>query len=259
MYPRVKVRAQEEPPTTIRKEDASYIAREVESLSLESPSSRILVPTLGNKGENLYHRPQSKSNPKVLLTPPIAASKGKKNNISYGDNKIKNNGLSKDKKCQNDSNLPHLRVSESNDKNLLRPATASSNGANNDALDEDNRTNIRASSIPMPRAVLSSPDNDGLIGSQNQQIREKQSLLRRQTLKSNSIASQQNQLIKEKRTLTQPLSSSPKTETQTKLSLSKLESPLSTGKVVKESGNSSIVKGRRSSVSAPMQRPPFIN
>ncbi|KAJ4826957.1 hypothetical protein Tsubulata_015803 [Turnera subulata] len=33
--------------------------------------------------------------------------------------------------------------------------------------DEEDRPNIRASSIPRPRAVLSSPDNDAVIGSKN--------------------------------------------------------------------------------------------
>lgn len=53
---------------------------------------------------------------------------GMKNNISYGDNKIKSNGRSKDKKCHNDSNSPRLRVSESHARDLLRPSTAPSNG-----------------------------------------------------------------------------------------------------------------------------------
>lgn len=46
---------------------------------------------------------------------------------------------------------------------------------------EENRMNIRASSIPRPRAVLSSPDNDQMIGSKNKTKGELLTSVRRQS------------------------------------------------------------------------------
>lgn len=50
-----------------------------------------------------------------------------------------------------------------------KPTTALE-GKNTNGSDEDKRSNIRASSVPPPRAVLSSPDNDGIVGHQNKRI-----------------------------------------------------------------------------------------
>ncbi|XP_020276235.1 uncharacterized protein LOC109850599 [Asparagus officinalis] len=242
MYPRVKVRQQEEPPLIQKEED---IVRVIEAISLKSHSPRIRVSTLGNRGDYDSNPPHAKSKPKVQLTPFVAAPKGKQNNTPNEDNKTNNNGFRKDNKCQSDFHLTYPRIHESHPKDSLTPSPVQSKGTNDDRLDEDNKTNIRASSVPMPRAVLSSPDNDELIGSQNQSIREKQTPLRRQTLKSNDITSQQSQLSREKITLTKRPASSPKTEGQTKI-----ENTHSTRKSCTE-------KGKGSSLSTPKQRPPF--
>ncbi|ONK63884.1 uncharacterized protein A4U43_C07F19920 [Asparagus officinalis] len=199
----------------------------------------------GNRGDYDSNPPHAKSKPKVQLTPFVAAPKGKQNNTPNEDNKTNNNGFRKDNKCQSDFHLTYPRIHESHPKDSLTPSPVQSKGTNDDRLDEDNKTNIRASSVPMPRAVLSSPDNDELIGSQNQSIREKQTPLRRQTLKSNDITSQQSQLSREKITLTKRPASSPKTEGQTKI-----ENTHSTRKSCTE-------KGKGSSLSTPKQRPPF--
>ncbi|GAB2233192.1 hypothetical protein Droror1_Dr00002410, partial [Drosera rotundifolia] len=46
--------------------------------------------------------------------------------------------------------------------------TPTSTGTGNEDKDgEEDKPNIRASSIPRPRAILSSPDNDGMTGSNN--------------------------------------------------------------------------------------------
>ncbi|KAH7669733.1 hypothetical protein IHE45_11G097600 [Dioscorea alata] len=122
MYPRVKVREQEE-PVVGKEETTKFILRVLDSLSLENHhSSRICTSNQGNETE-MYSPPScariSKFGHKNFLTPPISASKVKK------------------------------------EKEL-----------------SDNRTNIRASSVPRPRAVLSSPDNDVMIGSQNRKLRD---------------------------------------------------------------------------------------
>ncbi|KAL4593781.1 hypothetical protein ACB092_M012500 [Castanea dentata] len=56
-------------------------------------------------------------------------------------------------------------VSES----LIMPTISASEGAGeiDKKIDEDDKINIRASSILRPRAVLSSPDNDVMIGNKN--------------------------------------------------------------------------------------------
>ncbi|XP_062079687.1 uncharacterized protein LOC133784283 [Humulus lupulus] len=43
---------------------------------------------------------------------------------------------------------------------------------------KDSKPNLGASSVPRPRAVLSSPDNDGLIGSRNKLLKERSSALK---------------------------------------------------------------------------------
>ncbi|KAJ4954559.1 hypothetical protein NE237_011342 [Protea cynaroides] len=53
----------------------------------------------------------------------------------------------------------------------------SKGGKNNKEIDDETR--IRASSIPRPRAVISSPDNDWMIGSRNHLPRERSSNLKK--------------------------------------------------------------------------------
>ncbi|CAK9139557.1 unnamed protein product [Ilex paraguariensis] len=61
-----------------------------------------------------------------------------------------------------------VRISGSNISNSAMPTVPASKGkSNNKKVVGDNKPNIRASSVPRPRAVLSSPDNDGVIGSKN--------------------------------------------------------------------------------------------
>ncbi|KAA8527814.1 hypothetical protein F0562_035317 [Nyssa sinensis] len=65
-----------------------------------------------------------------------------------------------------------VRVPKSYITNSTTPLIPVSKGVekkndNNNKVVEDSKQNIRASSIPRPRAVLSSPDNDGMIGSRN--------------------------------------------------------------------------------------------
>ncbi|XP_071940668.1 uncharacterized protein [Coffea arabica] len=53
---------------------------------------------------------------------------------------------------------------------------------------EENKTNIRASPIPRPRAVLSSPDNDQMIGSKNKPKGDILASMKRQSLFENRHA-----------------------------------------------------------------------
>ncbi|KAI3469842.1 hypothetical protein Pfo_026505 [Paulownia fortunei] len=53
------------------------------------------------------------------------------------------------------------------------------------AVVEENQKNVRPTSAPRPRAVLSSPDNDGLIGTKTQARRELLSGLKNHTSSQN--------------------------------------------------------------------------
>ncbi|XP_022937425.1 uncharacterized protein LOC111443687 isoform X6 [Cucurbita moschata] len=68
--------------------------------------------------------------------------------------------------------------------NVVKPSTSESQ-----ADKRCNRVNTRASSIPMPRAVLSSPENDLMIGKKNRKTTEKPSVLKNH----NSVQSRHSQ------------------------------------------------------------------
>lgn len=68
-----------------------------------------------------------------------------------------------------------VRVPGSNvPKSPISTYTGSKGEENNKTktVSAENRKNVRASSVPRPRAVLSSPDNDGIIGSKTKTRRE---------------------------------------------------------------------------------------
>ncbi|CAI9776028.1 unnamed protein product [Fraxinus pennsylvanica] len=68
-----------------------------------------------------------------------------------------------------------VRVRGSNvPKSPISTCTGSKGEENNKTktVSAENRKNVRASSVPRPRAVLSSPDNDGIIGSKTKTRRE---------------------------------------------------------------------------------------
>ncbi|XP_030476276.1 uncharacterized protein LOC115693427 isoform X2 [Syzygium oleosum] len=68
------------------------------------------------------------------------------------------------------------RVQKSSMENALRYPV--SEGMSESTSDEDSKLNIRASAVPRPRAVLSSPDNDVMIGKKNKRIVERPSALK---------------------------------------------------------------------------------
>ncbi|KAK9087761.1 hypothetical protein Syun_030155 [Stephania yunnanensis] len=71
---------------------------------------------------------------------------------------------------------------------LATPPVPSCKGdGNNKTVVEESRPNIRASSVPRPRAVLSSPDNDEIIGKRKQLSQDRSSLLKRRSPGPNTI------------------------------------------------------------------------
>ncbi|KAJ6351435.1 hypothetical protein OIU78_007370 [Salix suchowensis] len=74
--------------------------------------------------------------------------------------------------------MPRVSVSEGTDKK------------NN--FTEEDRPNIRASSIPRPRAVLSSPDNDAVIGNNY----NKTKVARSSALKNSKVIQNRHELCK---------------------------------------------------------------
>lgn len=214
MYPRVKVREQED-PIPIEEETTSYLLRVIESLSIEGHcSSRILADNHGSE-------------------------------------------------CKNDPPYSHAKISKSYPKNSLRSRISIPKGKNNTGLDEDNRTNIRASSIPRPRAVLSSPDNDEMIGNQNQLIRKRETLLKRQNQNTHSqdtdrTTGKQNQLIRKSGTPSRSRASDQNTHAQVKLSQmnARVSTPLRTREVAIEVGKNTHPKEKHASeLSTPRLRP----
>ncbi|OVA02319.1 hypothetical protein BVC80_9099g119 [Macleaya cordata] len=94
------------------------------------------------------------------------------------------------KEYQSDSPPSVARIPKFYSPILAAPSISSSKGEqkNEKQIEEDTKSNIRASSVPRPRAVLSSPDNDGLIGHINQLSRERPSVLKKNGLGENPRA-----------------------------------------------------------------------
>ncbi|KAJ8633023.1 hypothetical protein MRB53_026359 [Persea americana] len=97
---------------------------------------------------------------------------------------------------------PHARIPKSYVPNVPMPSVAISKdithrspGKNNEETDEKSRTHIRASPVPRPRAVLSSPDNDGMVGSRNRLSRERDPLSTAHNSGQNKLV-QGNQVLK---------------------------------------------------------------
>ncbi|GMN53321.1 hypothetical protein TIFTF001_022458 [Ficus carica] len=91
------------------------------------------------------------------------------------------------------SYIPNIAVSPSNDmpKVVSMPKISVLKEAeqdNREADDEDGKQHRRACSIPRPRAVLSSPDNDMVIGNRNRSKTERSSVLKNRKLPQNKHA-----------------------------------------------------------------------
>eukprot|EP00257_Ricinus_communis_P020988 XP_015580364.1 uncharacterized protein LOC8265730 [Ricinus communis] len=66
------------------------------------------------------------------------------------------------------SPVPIAKIPKTYVPNILLPTESASEGVDNkSSSDEEDRPNIRASLVPRPRAVISSPDNDALIANKN--------------------------------------------------------------------------------------------
>ncbi|RDX93305.1 hypothetical protein CR513_24453, partial [Mucuna pruriens] len=63
--------------------------------------------------------------------------------------------------------IPRVPVTEDSEDFGLESDSSGATGSEKDGNTDENRVNIRAGSIPRPRAVISSPDNDIMIGNRN--------------------------------------------------------------------------------------------
>ncbi|KAI3984683.1 hypothetical protein MKX01_039300 [Papaver californicum] len=88
------------------------------------------------------------------------------------------------KELENDSPPSVARVPKLYSPILAAPSTSSSKGAQKyeKQIEEDTKSNSGASSVLRPRAVLSSPDNDGMIGHINQLSRVRPSATKKKDL-----------------------------------------------------------------------------
>ncbi|XP_038895110.1 uncharacterized protein LOC120083415 isoform X2 [Benincasa hispida] len=84
---------------------------------------------------------------------------------------------------------PSAKIPKAYIPNEIKPSTSESQERRCQMVDEDNKANIRASSIPMPRAIISSPENDLMIGKKNRKTTEKPSVLKNH----NSVQSRHSQ------------------------------------------------------------------
>lgn len=101
------------------------------------------------------------------------------------------------------ASLPQARVPKSYVPNVPMPsisvskdATSRSTGKKKKEVDEESRTNIRASSVPRPRAVLSSPNNDEMIGSRNRLSRDRQSITKANNLVGQTTPAEGKRVLK---------------------------------------------------------------
>uniref|UniRef100_A0A1D1XS40 Striated muscle preferentially expressed protein kinase n=1 Tax=Anthurium amnicola TaxID=1678845 RepID=A0A1D1XS40_9ARAE len=86
-----------------------------------------------------------------------------------------------------DTLVPRSRISNARTSFLSAPPICSGSEERiKKDVDEDKKPNIRASSVPRPRAVLSSPDNDNMIGHQNRLSMGRQRLLKGQTVRESA-------------------------------------------------------------------------
>ncbi|XP_020595283.1 uncharacterized protein LOC110035379 isoform X2 [Phalaenopsis equestris] len=91
-----------------------------------------------------------------------------------------------------DSNKSYTRNPRPSFKIEHSPSTFILNEKTVKGVDEDNRSNIWADSVPRPRAVLSSPDNDDIIGTQNKRIQERRRLAKEQASDNNGKTNKHN-------------------------------------------------------------------
>ncbi|CAL9148177.1 uncharacterized protein LOC103992761 isoform X1 [Musa acuminata AAA Group] len=80
---------------------------------------------------------------------------------------LRNSAANYDTESGKDPLLWHAKFHKSPLKGFPASSISASKGKDAKIINEDNKTKKRASSVPRPRAVLSSPDNDDLIGKQN--------------------------------------------------------------------------------------------
>ncbi|XP_022974536.1 uncharacterized protein LOC111473205 isoform X1 [Cucurbita maxima] len=155
IYPKVKVREENElddhPAANEQKRSYLLSLKDLESLFLEDLSS-----------SSELHRERASCS--VLGTPNFRAKVWRK------EHRVSPSSTAKVPKVYS--------------PNVVKPSTSESQ-----ADKRCNKVNTRASSIPMPRAVLSSPENDLMIGKKNRKTTEKPSVLKNH----NSVQSRHSQ------------------------------------------------------------------
>ncbi|XP_023538643.1 uncharacterized protein LOC111799527 isoform X1 [Cucurbita pepo subsp. pepo] len=166
IYPKVKVREENEldDHPAVNEQKRSYLLslKDLESLFLEDSS---------NSSE--LHRERASCSD--LGTPNFRAKVWSK----FPPNLTENEGKEHRVSPSSTAKVPKVYS-----PNVVKPSTSESQ-----ADKRCNKVNTRASSIPMPRAVLSSPENDLMIGKKNRKPTEKPSVLKNH----NSVQSRHSQ------------------------------------------------------------------
>ncbi|XVF28524.1 hypothetical protein REPUB_Repub15cG0037000 [Reevesia pubescens] len=91
------------------------------------------------------------------------------------------------KRYQDVSSVPKGRIPKSYVPEVEKPSDSAPEVAekNKKKTDEEDRPNIRVSSTPRPRAVISSPDNDAVIGNKNRIKGENRTALKNHNMAQN--------------------------------------------------------------------------
>lgn len=162
MYPKVKVREEKYQYD----EHVAVGLQLLESLSLHVPSS----PEIEHRDDSRAFIARIPKSPlRNVVTPTNSTHKeAEQNNYTKIDEKEK----------------PNIRVTSP----TMDSTSLSDDGKNDVKIDETEKPNIRAGSILRPRAVLSSPDNDAVIGNKNRLKGERPAALRNHDMVSNRHA-----------------------------------------------------------------------
>ncbi|KDO39357.1 hypothetical protein CISIN_1g026018mg [Citrus sinensis] len=192
MYPKVKVREEKYQYD----EHVAVGLQLLESLSLHVPSS----PEIEHRDDSRAFIARIPKSPlRNVVTPTNSTHKeAEQNNYTKIDEKEKPNirvtSPTMDSTSLSDDGKNDVKIDEKEKPNIrvtsptMDSTSLSDDGKNDVKIDETEKPNIRAGSILRPRAVLSSPDNDAVIGNKNRLKGERPAALRNHDMVSNRHA-----------------------------------------------------------------------
>ncbi|KAH9764066.1 hypothetical protein KPL70_001395 [Citrus sinensis] len=214
----------------------------------KSPLRNVVTPTNSTHKEaeqNNYTKIDEKEKPNIRVTSPTmdstSLSDDRKNDVKIDEKEkpnIRVTSPTMDSTSLSDDGKNDVKIDEKEKPNIrvtsptMDSTSLSDDGKNDVKIDETEKPNIRAGSILRPRAVLSSPDNDAVIGNKNRLKGERPAALRNHDMVSNRHA-----------------------KAKCKASSTRIKSQLNTTSSNNVHENKSDIKGKKGSATAdPSQR-----